>query len=174
MTDFVEGLKIRKVRKRDLLELSRVYAQIYRKHDVGERWSAPAAQKMLGWYLKSTPDLAYLAEYKGKIVGGFFVVLKPYWDGNHLIEGEIFVHPGYQKRGIGSMLMERVLARSIKKHNAIVWEPFVFSWDYPLKWYRSLGFKKAGNRGLISIVGNTRKVLKGLEVADNDRNLASP
>ncbi|MBI4176413.1 MAG: hypothetical protein HY518_04355 [Candidatus Aenigmarchaeota archaeon] len=46
-------------------------------------------------------DLQIVAEYNGKPVGAFVAGIKPWWDGNHLADGEIFVHPDCAEQELG-------------------------------------------------------------------------
>src|SRR3989344_2446360 len=104
----MDNLKIRRIQRKDLTKLAEVYNFVYKKFNIGERWTKKSAYKLLEYWLKRQPDLCFLAEYNNIIVGGFVVGIKPWWDGNHLVDGEIFVHPHYQKKGIGSALLKFV------------------------------------------------------------------
>ncbi len=156
-------IRIRRIKEADIPRLGKLYVQIYKKHNVGEAWTVPAAQRMLRWYLKIAQDMAYLAEDDGQIIGAFLVGVKPWWDGNHLLEGEIFVHHDYQRSGIGSALMKKILEHGVKKYRAVIWEPFAYEWDYPFKWYKSLGFKKVKGNGLTIISAKPKDVLNKLK-----------
>jgi L-amino acid N-acyltransferase YncA len=100
--------RIRPIQKKDLQTLAEIYVDVYTKVDIGERWTVPAAKKLLEYWLDKQPDLALLAEYNGNIAGAFLTAIKPWWDGNHLMEGEIFVDSAFQKKGIGTELLKAV------------------------------------------------------------------
>ena len=157
------ALKIRRVNKKDLDKLTEIFNQTYSPSifDVGERWTKKSAYKMLDYRLKRTPDLAFLAEDKEKIIGGFFIDVKPWWDGNHLADGELFVHPNYQKKGIGTKLLKFMFEYAIKKYNVVRIDSYTIKGKYPLKWYRSLGFKDIKEWAMIS--ADVREVLKKLK-----------
>jgi len=72
-------------------------------------------------------SLAFAAEYDGKIVGAFFAGIKPWWDGNHLFDGEIFVHPDFQNKKIGKALFKRILEEAVKKYDAKIFDAFTFN-----------------------------------------------
>jgi len=157
----MKGLKIRKIQKKDLNKLSDVYDEVYKHFDVGERWTKKSAYKMLEYWLKRDPDLAFLAEYDGTIVGGFVVGVKPWWDGNHLVDGEIFVHPDYQKRKIGTELLKFVSKYSLKKYNVVRFDSYTVRNKYPVKWYKSIGFREITEWIMIST--DLRKMLNKLD-----------
>ena len=156
-------LKIRKIRLKDIDVLAEIYNQTYLPSvfDIGERWTKKSAYEMLNYWLKRNPELAFLAESDGKIVGAFLVDVKPWWDGNHLIDGEIFVHPNYQKKGIGTALLMFMFDYAIKKYNVIRWDTYTVKGKYPLEWYKSLGFKEIEEWSMIS--ADVREVLNKLK-----------
>lgn len=143
-------IRIREMKKKDVLELSRIYAKVYSDFDVGEKWTPAKARKLLVYWLKRQPDLAFVAEAKRKPVGGFVAGVKPWWDGNHLVDGEIFVRTDFQKKGVGSALSKKMFEKAIKKYDVKVWDTYTFKGKYPLKWYKSLGFSEVKEWVMIS------------------------
>ena len=156
-------LKVRRIVNKDLEKLAEIYNQTYSPYvfDVGERWTKESAYAMLKYWLKREPDLAFLAEYEGKVVGAFFVGVKPWWDGNHLVDGEIFVHPDYQKKGIGTKLLKFMFDYAIEKYNVVRWDTYTVKNKYPLRWYKSLGFGEIKEWAMIS--ADPKEVLKRLK-----------
>jgi len=98
------NIKIRPMRKEDLRQVAEIYTIVYQKFDIGEKWTTKTALKLLDYWYKKQPDLAFVAESNRKIVGAFVAGIKPWWDGNHISDGEIFVHPDFQKQGIATKL----------------------------------------------------------------------
>ncbi|MBO7504680.1 GNAT family N-acetyltransferase [bacterium] len=49
------------------------------------------------WYDRQ-PDLFFVAEVDGRVVGGIVSGIKPWFDGNRLVDGELFVDKKYQER----------------------------------------------------------------------------
>lgn len=145
-------IKIRKIKKEDLKKLAKIYSITYSNpdYDIGEKWDNKTAYKMLKNIFEKQPDLAFLAEDNKKIIGGFLVSVKPWWDGNHLVDGEIFIHPKYQKTGIGTNLSKTMFNYAKKKYKVIKWDTFTFKDQYPLKWYKSLGFTEIKEWVMIS------------------------
>ncbi len=157
----MNALKIRNVEENDLKKLAEIYADTYTFFDVGERWTKEKAYEMLKYWFEKQPDLCFLAECEVKVVGAFVVGVKPWWDGNHLIDGEIFVHPNYQKRGIGSILLKHVFEYALEKYQIVRWDTFTVKDKYPLKWYKSIGFEEIKEWTMIS--ANPQEVLKILK-----------
>lgn len=151
-------MEIRPVRRADLTTLASIYVRVYEDFDVGERWGDQAAHRLLAHYLHRRPDLALLAHERGpggRLLGAFFADVKPWWDGNHLTEGEVFVDPADQGKGVGSALLTAVFAEAVDRYGVTMWEATTFAHhSFPMSWYRTLGFEQI-----------TEWVLMGGEVA---------
>src|SRR3989338_10691483 len=128
-------LTIRRVKDNDLDVLAGIFNRTYSPSvfDVGEKWTKKSAYEMLKYWLKRTPDLCFLAEDEKEILGAFFVSVKPWWDGNHLVDGEIFVHPKHQKQGIGTKLLKFVFKHAIDRDNVVRWDTYTIRGKYPLR-----------------------------------------
>ncbi|MEA2715218.1 MAG: Acetyltransferase domain [Candidatus Parcubacteria bacterium] len=136
-------VRIRNVTGLDIAHLAGVYVAVYEDFDVGERWTHESAQALIRYSFERQPDLAFVASVPDAagIVGGSFAGIKPWWDGNHLVDGELFVHPDYQRLGIGSTLLAHMFSQAMTRHNAVVVEGCTFRKSgHPLTWYKSLGF----------------------------------
>jgi GNAT superfamily N-acetyltransferase len=130
------------MRSEHLTQLSRVYVSAL-EHEADEQWSEETAHALLAHWLKRQPDLAYVAEYENRLVGAFVVGIRPWWDGNHLVDGELFVDRQYQGKGIARALMQKVLLIAVEKYDPVFWETYTFrSQDFPLDWYKRLGFRE--------------------------------
>lgn len=159
MTD----LKIRRIDKTDLDTLAEIYTKVYSSDvfDVGERWTKRTAYELLFYWLKRNSELAFLVEDEKKIIAAFFIDVKPWWDGNHLVDGELFVLPEYQKKGIGSKLMKHMLDYAVNMHNVVKCDTYTVKGKYPLKWYESLGFTEIKEWSMISV--DIKEIMGNLE-----------
>lgn len=129
------------MRSEHLTQLARVYVDAL-QNEATEQWTEEAAHALLAHWLKRQPDLAYIAEYESQLVGAFVVGVRPWWDGNHLVDGELFVAPKYQKNGIARALLQKVLLIAVDKYDPVTWESYTFrSPAFPLDWYTRLGFR---------------------------------
>jgi len=152
-------IKVRPMKEKDLKKLAEIYVQAYKIYSKWENWNSKTAYKLLMHYLKRQPDLAFVAEYNNEVAGAFVAGIKPWWDGNHLVEGELVVDPGYQKKGVGKLLLKSLLEKAVKKYNVTVWEATTFKkTKFPLSWYRKLGFREVKEWTIIG--GDVRKALK--------------
>lgn len=134
-------IKIRPMRKRDLQPLAEIYTQVYQNFDVGERWTPETSKKLLSYWLDKQPDLALVAEVKGHVVGAFVAGIKPWWDGNHISDGEVFIHPHYQKRRIATELSIALYEKALANYNVVNFDASTFKkTKFPLSWYLSQGF----------------------------------
>lgn len=158
----MKNVIIKAVKKEDLPELAKVYCKTYAQTDAGENWEEPEALKLLNYLHSIQPDLAFLAEYQGRIVGGFLASVKPWWDGNHLTEGEIFVDPECQAKGIGTEL-SKTMYRTAKHARAVThveWITFR-NQEHPLKWYKRQGFTEVKDWTIVA--GCIDNIIKNLE-----------
>lgn len=154
-------IQIRTITENDLRELAHLYTKTYEAFDVGEKWTNETSLELLTYWFKRQPDLAFLAKDNNKIVGGFFAAVKPWWDGIHLIDGELFVDPEHQKQGIGTMLSKHMFTQAIEKYHATVWDTYTFKNSaHPLSWYKQQGFEE--NKDWVMISGNLKEALKKL------------
>jgi ribosomal protein S18 acetylase RimI-like enzyme len=153
---------IRPIEKKDLDKLAEIYAQVYAKFDVGEKWTKESSYKLLEYWLKRQPDLCFLIEYERKVVGAFVAGVKPWWDGNHLVDGEIFIHPDYQKKKLGSLLSKYIYQIALEKYNVVRFDTYTFKMTkFPLSWYKSQGFEEIKEWAMIS--ADLKEVLKKLK-----------
>ncbi|MBY0358762.1 MAG: GNAT family N-acetyltransferase [Candidatus Obscuribacterales bacterium] len=134
---------IRLMKKQDLYELAAVYVQALDHANTNEKWTEQSAYALLSDWFKRQPDLAFVAELDHKLVGAFIVGVRPWWDGNHLVDGELFVDHKYQGRGIARELIRQTLITAIEKYAPVSWESYTFrAQEFPLTWYKRMGFKE--------------------------------
>lgn len=150
------------MQKEDLRQLAEIYSIVYQKFDIEERWTSESAKRLLSYWFDKQPDLAFVAEFNGKVVGAFIAGIKPWWDGNHLSDGEIFVHPDYQKKGIATKLSVALYEKALQKYNVISFDAYTFKkTKFPLSWYLSQGFVQ--NKEWIMISGDVKDIVSKLK-----------
>ena len=149
------------IKDSQLQEIGRVYAECFNSADIGEHWSEEAATEFLTYLYKIQPDMFYVATLDQKIVGGIAGIIKPWCDGKHIHEIELFVHPDHQKRGVASSLTRELLQTALEKYQITEFEGIADGnlHDFPLSWYKRLG---AAPTGLIHIAGKPIEMLTKL------------
>lgn len=153
---------IRQTRKTDLPELSKIYTVAYNSLNIGENWTDDASYKLMEHFFKEQEDLFFTAEEDNKIIGGIVASVRPWWDGNHLIDGELFIDPNFQRKGIGKRLIKKLFQTAKEKYNVISWDTYTHRvYEYPLKWYKNLGFEEI--KHWVMITGDISKVLEKLK-----------
>lgn len=155
-------VKIRLAYEKDLELLAQVYVDVYEAFDVGERWDKESALKLMRYWFARKPDLFFVAEKDDRLVGAFVADIEPWWDGNHLLDGEIFVHPDFQKKGVGTELTKTMFETALEKYDAKVWCFYTFrNPEFPKKWYEKMGFEEIKEWMMIS--GDLKKAFNSLK-----------
>ncbi len=133
---------IRPIKEDDFNNLAKIYKNAYNCiKELGENWTQETARQFIVHFYKRQPDLFFLAEKKGSVVGAIVAGIQPWWDGNHLVEGEIFIDPQFQHKGIGKKLLKHLFLHARNKYGAVSWDTFTHKVNnHPLEWYKKLGF----------------------------------
>jgi ribosomal protein S18 acetylase RimI-like enzyme len=155
-------IKIRSTTKKDLGPLAKVYSLVYKESEVKENWDILSAKKLLTYWFERQPDLFFVAEKNSNIIGAVVAGIKPWWDGNHLVDGEIFVHPKYQKEGAGTELSKVLYKKALEEYGVVYFDTYTFkNTKFPLDWYKSQGFKE--NTEWTMIEGKVKDLLFNLK-----------
>lgn len=156
----MEEVSIKPVEKKDLPELAKIYVELYDKAGIDEHWTQDTAYKLLKYWYDTQPDLFICAYENNLPVGAVMSGVKPWWDGIHIQDTEIFVSKKYQNRGIAKMLYKEHYQLAIEKYNVTVMEALTYEDEngFPLKWYLKQGFEVIDN--LVIISGNVKEALE--------------
>lgn len=160
---------IRLVKKEDINDLAIIYKELYDNADIGEDWSVEKSRDLLNYWYNKQSDLFFVAEENGKAIGGIVSGVKSWFDGNRLIDGEIFVSKEYQGKHIGRDLIVEHLKQAKIKYNVNTMEFHTYGdeTEFPQNWYNRIGFKK--DKELVIMNGNVEEVLDklGFKVKEN-------
>ena len=154
---------IRLVRLEDIKSLAPIYKELYDDADIGEFWSIENAEKLLNYWYEKQKDLFFVAEEDGKAVGAVMSGIKPWFDGNRLIDTEIFVSKDYQEKHLGKELYKKHLSEAQRIYNAKVIEFHTYGdeSEFPQNWYNRIGFKR--DKELIIMNANIEEVIEHLK-----------
>ena len=140
-------LRIRNVVKDDQAEFVRIYKEAYRGLEEYAYTSTRDIKWYFRWLMARDKDGFFVAEVNGRPVG--FVACDANWvsffENTEIGEiHEIFVHPDWQGRGIGSKLLERAIeyARSRRRRLAGLWVGV--GNVKAKKFYEKFGFREIG------------------------------
>ena len=148
--------------QKHLLDLVKIYIRAYSNFDSNEKWDEKTATAYLKWNHQLRPDLSLVATDKdGMVIGGFFSNVKPWWDGVILYEGELFVDPDYQNKGLGKQLIKKMITNAKQKYHIIRWENITFLQEQQQSFYKKLGFEKIDDWAIMS--GEVERVLERLK-----------
>lgn len=150
----------------DLLE-SAADAYMRAFKETGEDWSQQTALEFVKYMWGLSSDTFYVAVADGAVIGGVWGVIKPWLDGKHLADIELFVHPEHQEQGISLHLYKNLLEYSIEKYNIVEMEGVVDGTkEFPMSYYKSLGRKESGH---VHLVGDPNEVLQNVNSKLKDR-----
>ena len=146
----------------DLEILANEYADYYSNSILKEKWNQGTAIKLFRYFYKQAPDLFFVAYDNDKPVGVIMTCLKPWWDGMHLEDGEVFVSKEYQQKGIAKMLFKKLFEYAIEKYDATTIEGHTYEDEngFPYCWYKRLGFETIDDWKIIS--GDIKKIVNKL------------
>ncbi len=148
--------------KKDLQILAEQYADYYSKSILEEKWTKTTVVQLFEYFYNQNPDLMFVAYDNNKPIGIIMTVLKPWWDGMHLEDGEVFVSQDYQKMGIAKMLFKTLFQYAIDKYDVTTLEAHTYEDEngFPYSWYKRLGFETIDDLKIIS--GNIKNIVKKL------------
>lgn len=156
-------INLRLAKVDDLKPLAEIYVIAYNILEIGENWDKESAFELIKFLFEDQPDLFFVAEDDGKIIGAIVATVRPWWDGNHLIEGELFVRPDYQGKRIGVKLVRKLFTDAKEKYQVVAWDTYTHVvHKNPLAWYKKLGFEEIKNWKMIT--GNIDKVLRKIKI----------
>ena len=146
----------------DLDIIASEYADYYAHSVLGEKWTKEKALELFKYFYNQNNDLFFMAYDGDEPIGVITSVLKPWWDGNHLEDGEIFVLQKYRHGIVAMRLVKTLLTYAVEKYNATILEAHTYEDEkgFPYTLYKKLGFKTLNDLKIVS--GNIREVIKKL------------
>lgn len=155
-------ITFKEVEEKDLHILANLYSIIYLNINMGENWTYPTALSYMHYFYHYQPDL-FICAYDDNIpIGAIMSTLKPYYDGLHLTETELFVSSDYRGQNIGKKLLEMHFELAISKYDASYIDAITYinHPKSPLDWYKKIGLEP--NTNLVILNGKLDNCLKKL------------
>ena len=115
------GMAIRPTRDADLPACAEVFAQAFAGPPYGDRWDRGRAERKLRKLHGIDPGYCLCAEVSGVLVGAVFCRVDYWWLGDCVVIEELFVHPSYHGRGVGSALVDAVEAAARRQGVVGIW-----------------------------------------------------
>ena len=156
-------MEISHIKKQSDLEiLAQAYANYYNNSVLEEKWTTESATRMFEYFYDKTPDLFFVAYENENPIGVIMTLLKPWWDGMHLEDGELFVLPDYRRGGVAKQLFKTLFQYAIEKYDATMLEAHTYEDEngFPYCWYKKLGFETIEDWKIIS--GDIKQIVKKL------------
>lgn len=108
-------------------------------------WSKEEASQYLLQAHKQNPEYCFTAlNEKKEILGAVFCKIGPYSNGYMLIIESLQVKKDFRKIGVGKKLMEKVINSARAANISRVGMLTPKKNNFPLTWYKKLGFKETG------------------------------
>jgi GNAT superfamily N-acetyltransferase len=153
-------IKIQNIKNSEVKKIASVYKHAFNKVE-GNIWNEINSLQLMKYWYKKQKDMFFVAKYKNVIIGGVVAGIKPWFDGNRIIDGELFVDSKYQRLGIGKSLLLKLIKVGMKKYNTKIFEAITFSKNtFPITWYNKIGLKKS--KDLVFVLGDCDTILNKL------------
>lgn len=130
-------MKIRKAKKEDLKEITRIYREEYSKKPYNEKWTGKTAIIRVKYLLKNS--IIIIAEENKKIIGAISFFIFPWAIKLKGYVEDFIVDSKFQNKGVGSKLLERAEKEIKKKGGRDVWME-VHRKSRAFKFYKKRGY----------------------------------
>jgi hypothetical protein len=156
------GAVVRLATEQDIRQIAELYLAVYNSLDeLRETWTKESARKFISHFYQRQPDLFFVAEEHGKLIGAIVAAVQPWWDGNHLVEGELIVEPNTFVRSIANRLIKQLLLKANEAYDVVSWDTIAPNIEeHPLARYRDFGFEKVPQWD--AITGDVAKIINQL------------
>ena len=101
-------MDIRKMEQVDIAACADILCSVYNNELWQCRWSREVAIEYLTDFYNMQKFVGYVIEADGMICGAIFAHEKVWWNNSEVFVEEMFVQPDLQRKGYGTMLLEKV------------------------------------------------------------------
>lgn len=148
--------------KKDLEIIAEEYANYYNSSVLQEKWTKETVIELFQYFYNQSSDLLFIAYDNNNPIGVIMSCLKPWWDGMHLEDGEVFVCKEYRQGGVAKKLFKKLFDYAIEKYDATTFEAHAYEDEngFPYCWYKRLGFETVDDWKIIS--GDIKEIVNKL------------
>jgi len=104
-------INIREAEESDFPKIAEIFIVEIRKPPYSEQWTREKALKKIEDYLKKDRQIFIAETNNGTELGvvGFIILSEYYWESGEVgFVDEVYIKPGFQGKGIGSKLMNKI------------------------------------------------------------------
>lgn len=99
---------IRKMVYDDIENVTNLFMESYKQTPWNELWKKEEAFERINDIFNFHKSFCYVYEYNHSIVGALLGFVLPWHSGKQLEIRELFIHPAFQNRGIGTKLFKKI------------------------------------------------------------------
>lgn len=99
---------IRDLKQSDIPSCAEIMCCVYNNDLWQCRWDKKTAEEYLSDFYDNKKFVGYVIEEEGLIQGALFAHEKVWWNNSEVFIEEMFIHPEYQRKGIGTRLLDEV------------------------------------------------------------------
>jgi len=152
-------MRIRLMKKSDILQVVELFIESYKKEDKSMRWERNIAEKYILMIYRMCKDLCFVIINKDKVIACAMSIITPEYDKCIVDSKILLVHPDFRKQGLAKKLIRKTCVKAETKYGVEIIESNIYTLtNFPISWYESIGFRTKKNFELTR--ANIPKVLK--------------
>lgn len=101
-------MNIRKMEQKDIVSCADILCSVYNNELWQCRWNREVATEYLMDFYVMKKFVGYVMEENGEVCGAIFAHEKVWWNNSEVFVEEMFIQPQLQRKGYGTMLLEKV------------------------------------------------------------------
>lgn len=112
---------IRPIEEHDIERCAELFALAFSAPPYENHWDQEVAEAKLTKLWRIDPPYCLCAHVSGLLIGAVFARLDHWWVGECVVVEELFVHPEYQRVGVGSELMAAIEGQARRRGAKGMW-----------------------------------------------------
>ena len=101
-------MNIRKMIKSDIPPCAEIMCSVYNNELWQCRWTIKTAEEYLNDFFDMKKFIGFVLFENEQITGGIFAHEKVWWNNSEVFIEEMFIHPDFQRKGYGSLLLDEI------------------------------------------------------------------